>query len=214
MRYRRPRALGIAAIALAGIASAVVYPDLPARLATNWGLDGGVNGTMTRPLGAFFLPTLAAGVYLFMLVSPRFDPRKRNIEAFRGIYEWFAAGMMWFLGYVHALVLLWNLGVRPPIGAALAPAIGAVLYGAGLLVERAEPNWIAGIRTPWTLDDDVVWERTNRRAALALKFAGIAALGGLLVPDAAIAFVVVPALLAVAYITVYSYVVYRRRGTT
>ena len=54
---------------------------------------------------------------------------------------------MWFLSYVHGLVLLWNLGVRPPIGAALAPGLAAVLYASGALVERAEPNWIAGVRT-------------------------------------------------------------------
>jgi uncharacterized membrane protein len=214
MRYRRPRAAGVAAVVLAVLASAVAYPDLPAQMATNWGIGGEVNGTMGRSLGAFFLPVLAGGVYPFLLVSPRFDPRKQNIEAFRGIYEWFAAGMAWFLCYVHGLVLLWNLGVQPPIGAALAPAVGAVLYASGLLVERAEPNWLAGIRTPWTLNDSEVWERTNRRAALALKLAGIAALGGAVFPAVATAFILVPALLAAGYVTVYSYVAYRRRRTT
>lgn len=213
MRHRRPRAAGVATVALAALASAVVYPDLPARMATNWGIGGEVSGTMARSLGAFFLPVVAAGVYPLLLASPRFDPRRQNIEAFRGIYEWFAAGIAWFLCYVHGLVLLWNLGVRPPIAAALAPAIGAVLYASGLLVERAEPNWVAGIRTPWTLDDSEVWEQTNRRAALALKLAGIAALGGAVFPAAATAFILVPALLAAGYVTVYSYLAYRRQRT-
>lgn len=214
MRYRRPRAVGVAAVALAFLGSAIAYPELPARMATNWGASGEVNGTMSRLWGTFFLPALTAGVYAVMLVFPRFDPRKRNIEAFRGIYEWFVAGMAWFLLYTHGLVLLWNLGVQPPIVVALAPGIGAVLYGAGLLVERAEPNWIAGIRTPWTLEDNEVWEQTNRRAALALKLAGILSLGGLVFPEVATVFVLVPALCAVAYVSIYSFVAYRRQRMT
>lgn len=214
MRYRRPRAVGVAAIVLAFLASVVVYPELPARMATHWSAGGGVNGTMSRLVGAFFLPVLAAGVYALLLVSPRFDPRKQNIEAFRGLYEWFAAGMAWFLLYVHVLVLLWNLGVRPPIGAALAPGLAVVFYAAGLLTERAEPNWIAGIRTPWTLEDDEVWEQTHHRAALALKIAGVLALGGLLFPEFATVFFVVPVLLAAAYAVIYSFVAYRHQQTT
>ena len=214
MRHRRPRAVGVVAIALAFLTSAAVHPALPARMATHWGPNGAVDGTMSRLAGAFFLPALAAGVYALLLAAPRFDPRKANIEAFRGPYEWFAAGMTWFLLSVHGLVLLRNLGIRPPMGAALAPGLAAVLYASALLVERAEPNWIAGVRTPWTLDDDVVWERTNRRAVLALKLAGVFALGGLVVPEAATLFVVVPILLAAASITVYSFVAYRRRRTT
>ena len=214
MRYRRPWAVGVVAIVLAGLASVVVYPELPARMATHWGASGEVDGTMSRLAGALFLPMFSIGIYAVLLVAPRLDSDKQNIESFRGAYEWFAAGMMWFLGYVHGLVLLWNLGVRPPIGAALAPGLAAVLYASGALVERAEPNWIAGVRTPWTLDDDTVWERTNRRAALALKLAGVLALGGLAFPEVATLFVVVPVLLAAAYITVYSLVAYRRQRTT
>lgn len=214
MKYRRPRAVGVAAIALGFLASVAVYPDLPVEMVDHWSAGGGVNGSSSRLVGAFELPVIAAGVYVLLLVAPRIDPRKQNIEAFRGVYEWFAAGMAWFLLYAHGLVLLWNLGVRPPIGAALAPGIAAVFYAAGLLIERAEPNWVAGVRTPWTLDDSDVWEETNHRAALAFKLAGVLALGGLFFSDAAIVFFLVPILFAVAYVTVYSFVAYRRQRTT
>lgn len=213
MDYRRSRAVGVAAIVAAVLASAVVYPELPARMATHWNASGEVDGSMSRLAGAFFLPVLAAGIYSLLLVGPRFDPRKQNIETFRDSYEWYAAGMAWFLAYVHGLVLVWNLGIRPPIGAALAPGLGVILYGAGLLLERAEPNWIAGVRTPWTLDDDEVWERANRRGGSAFKLAGLCALGSLVVPEYAAVFVIVPTVLAAAYMVVYSFIVYRRRHT-
>lgn len=213
MRYRRTRAVGVAAIVLAFLASIVVFPELPSQLAIHWGASGEVDNTMSRLVGAFILPALAAGVYALLLVSPRLNPRQ-NIESFRGLYEWFAAGMTWFLLYVHVLVLLWNLGIQPPIGAVLAPALAAVFYATGFLLERAKPNWIVGIRTPWTLEDDDVWEQTHHRAASAFKLAGIIALGGLVFPEAIAAFTIVPMLLAAAYAIVYSFVAYRHQHTT
>ena len=32
----------------------------------------------------------------------------------------------------------------------------------GNLLPRARPNWFVGIRTPWTLSSDRVWEKTHR----------------------------------------------------
>lgn len=214
MNYPRSRIVATAAIGVAFLASAVVYPELPARMATHWNASGEIDGTMSRLAGAFSLPVLAAGTYALLLLSPRLDPRDRNIEAFRDGYEWFAAGMAWFLAYVHGLVLLWNLDVDVPVGAALAPGLAAVLYGAGSLLEHTEPNWIAGVRTPWTLDDDEVWARTNRRSGHAFKLAGLLALGGLVVPEHAALFLVVPSMLAAAYTVAYSFLAYRRYAQT
>ncbi|GAA0647725.1 SdpI family protein [Salarchaeum japonicum] len=211
MQYRRQRALTLA-FALAGFAaSALAYPDLPARMATHWNASGGVDGTMSRFAGAFFLPALTVFVVALMLVAPRIDPRKRHYEAFRGVYEWFVAGTAGFLAYVHVLVLAWNLDYAIPIGQALAPALAGLLYACGVLLERAKPNWFVGIRTPWTLSDDTVWRETHERGALAFKLAAVLALGGLLFSDYALVFALAPTLLAAAYTVAYSFFAYRRR---
>ena len=76
MRYRRPRAVGVAVIVLAGLASAVVYPELPTRMATHWGASGEVDGTMSRLAGALFLPMFSIGIYAVLLVAPRLDSDK------------------------------------------------------------------------------------------------------------------------------------------
>lgn len=211
MQYRRQRTAALLFV-LAGVAaSAVVYPDLPREMATHWNASGDVDGTMSRTVGAFVLPAITALVVGVMLVAPSIDPRKDHYEAFRGVYEWFVAGTAGFLTYVHAITLAWNLGYEIPIGQALTPALAVLLYACGVLLERAEPNWFVGIRTPWTLSDDDVWRETNERGALAFKLAAVLALGGLLLPAYAIVFVLVPTLLAAGYTVAYSFLAYRRK---
>lgn len=211
MRHVLPRTIAALAVVATAVGSALVYSSLPARMATHWNAAGEVDGTMGRGMGAFFM----VGVMLFTLgtlyVAPYLDPKKQNIEAFRGAYEWFAAGIMLFLGYVHGLTLAWNLGYEIPIGVGIIPAVSGLFVGLGYLIEKVGQNWTVGIRTPWTLSDEHVWKATHKRGALAFKLAGVVALGGLLAPDDAVWFILVPALLAAAYTVGYSFVAYRRR---
>lgn len=211
MEYRRQRAVTVLAFAVAVGASALAYPDLPARMATHWNASGTVDGTMPRVLGAFGVPAISAFVVAAMYVAPRIDPRKQHYEAFRGAYEWFVAATAGFLAYVHLLVLAWNLDYRVPVTLAVVPALAVLLYGVGLLLERAESNWFVGIRTPWTLSDEDVWRETHERGARAFKAAAVLALGALVLPAYALWFVLAPLLFAAAYTVGYSYLAYRRK---
>jgi len=211
MQYRVQRAVTALALLAAFVASALVYPDLPARMATHWNASGDVNGTMPKLWGAFGVPALGVLVAALMLAVPRIDPRRENYAAFRGLYEWIISGTALFVAYIHGISLAWNLGYAIPIGQALAPALAALFYGMGVLLENAEQNWFVGIRTPWTLSDEDVWRETHDRASTAFKLAGVLALGGLVLPDYYLVFVLAPVLLAAAYPIAYSYLAYRRK---
>jgi uncharacterized membrane protein len=43
----------------------------------------------------------------------------------------------------------------------------------GNLLPRARSNWFFGIRTPWTLSSDRVWERTHRVSGYLMIGCGI-----------------------------------------
>ncbi|MEM1515464.1 MAG: SdpI family protein [Candidatus Bathyarchaeia archaeon] len=42
----------------------------------------------------------------------------------------------------------------------------------GILCEDSKRNWFIGIRTPWTLSSDRVWEKTHRLGGKLFKTAG------------------------------------------
>lgn len=191
-------------------ASAALYSQLPEQVAVHFNADGQPDNTMTRPVAAVLLPAVALGTYGLLKLVPRIDPMGGNVEAFRDIYEAFVVVIVALLVYVHGLVLAWNVGYAFDVAQVIAPAVGAVFYVAGVLMERAERNWFIGIQTPWTLSSDEVWRRTHDRAAPLFKALGAVALLGLVFPEYLLYVVVAPAVLVALYTTVYSYRCYHR----
>jgi uncharacterized membrane protein len=111
---------------------------------------------------------------------------------------------------VHVLTILWSLGVAFDLNQALAPAMGLLFFAAGVMVEHAKRNWFIGIRTPWTLSNDEVWEKTHRLGGKLFRIAGLLGIAGVFFPKHALLFMLAPVLLASAYTTLYSYLEFRR----
>ena len=74
-------------------------------------------------------------------------------------------------------------------------------------------NWFVGIRTPWTLSSEEVWDKTHEIGGRLFKVCGVLALGGVLVGGwMALLLTVAPVMAAVMYLFYYSYVEYRKRA--
>ncbi len=190
--------------------SLAVYNRLPDPVASHWGFNDQVNGTMPRFWGAFLMPLVALAMLGLFLLLPAIDPLKANIAKFRGAFNAFIAVIIAFLLYVHILTLVWNLGDRTfHMSTAIVPAIGLLFVVAGLLISRAKRNFFIGIRTPWTLASDHVWDATHRVGAVAFIVCGIVALLGLFFPGP-IAFLlaIAPVLVCTLFLVVYSYILW------
>lgn len=199
-------------IALAAAFSLAVYNQLPERMASHWGVNDQVNGTTSRFWGAFLMPLLALGMLGLFLLLPAIDPMSANIAKFRGIFNAFILLIMVFLLYLHVLTILWNLGVQSfRMSTALLPAIGLIFIFAGWLIRHAKRNFFIGIRTPWTLSSDRVWDETHRVGAWLFILSGaLAVLGAFFPASTAYWLVLGPILASTLFVTVYSYVLWRR----
>jgi len=210
MHLSKPVILSGGILLLLFAVSAILLPYLPEMLASHWDMHGVADGYMPKLWALFLVPVIALGLALLLMLLPRIDPLRKNIEEFRPTYEWFVAGFLAFFLYLHLLTLAWNLGFRFSMMQVLCPAIAALYFGCGVLIGRAKRNWFIGIRTPWTLSSERVWADTHRRGALLFKMCGFLALGGVFIPDLAILFLLVPVLAASVYLLVFSYRDYQK----
>lgn len=173
-------------IVVAFAASAAVYGRLPDPMPTHWNLAGEVDGWTSLPWGAFVLPLMLVAMWGIFQVLPLIDPRKDNYAKFRGTYEILILTITTFMLGVHLVVLAKALGSDISIDRLVPIGVGVLLVVIGNIMPRTRPNWFVGIRTPWTLSSDRVWERTHRFGGQLLVAAGaLTVLAGIFAPELA-----------------------------
>jgi uncharacterized membrane protein len=198
-------------IAAAVIAGIVLWDRLPDQMPSHWNANDQVDGSMPKFWGVFLMPLLILGLFLLLTFIPNLDPLKANVAQFRETFNLFIAFISAFLLYVHMLTLLWSLGYDNfQMSAALLPAIGLLFIFIGYLLRKARRNFFIGIRTPWTLSSDSVWDKTHQLGSVLFMLSGACALlgswfGGM----AAFAWMFVPLIGSTLFLVIYSYVLYR-----
>jgi len=197
-------------VVLSGLVSVVAAPELPAELVTHWNAGGEPDGTMSKPVALALIPGVSAVLFGLFVLVPRIDPLRANIEEFRGHYDWFVVLFAAYMFLVHAGIVAFNLGYEFDFVALVLLGVAGLFYYVGVLLETAKRNWFVGIRTPWTLSSDAVWDATHELGARLFKLCALAALFGVFAGEYAVYFVVVPALATAALTFVYSYLVYER----
>jgi len=200
-------------IAFAVAFSVSVFGRLPEQMASHWNTANQVDGYMSRFWGAFLMPVVAAAMLLLFLVIPQIDPLKANIAKFRNYFNTFITLIVVFMVYTHILTMLWSLGYNQfNMGTAMLPAMGLLFVFAGVMMRKAKRNFFIGIRTPWTLSSDRVWDETHRVGSTLFIISGILALLGAFFADYAVWFILVPVLASTLFLLVYSYVLYQREA--
>jgi uncharacterized membrane protein len=210
MKTKTIQILILSLILASFLLGAYFYAIMPERVASHWDASGSVNGYMPKLFGLFLMPVISTIIFMAFLVIPRIDPLKENIAKFRSYFDLFILLLFGFLFYLHLLTIAWNLGYRFNIIQLMAPFIGLLIYYAGVLTENAKQNWFIGVRTPWTLSSEKVWNKTNKLAGKLFKAAGILSTLGAVFPERAIFFILVPMILAAIYPLIYSYREYQR----
>jgi uncharacterized membrane protein len=187
-----------------------MYSMMPATMASHWDASGNVNGSMPRFWAVFLMPIISVVLFLMFMLIPKLDPMYQNIEKFRKHYDVFIIWIFLFMLYIYILTLLWNIGIRFSMTSLLAPAFGILFYTAGVLISKAKMNWSIGIRTPWTMSNEKVWDRTHHLGGYLFKLSGIIAFFGVFLPQIAIWLVLFPIIIAAIILFVYSYLEFKK----
>jgi len=193
------------------IITAAVFPRLPATIPTHWNIAGDVDGYSSRAWGAWALPVLLVVLWGMLKWLPAIDPRGDNYARFMGAFEGIIVLVMLFVFGSQMVILASSLG-QPVSVDRLAPiGIGLLLMGVGNLLPRAKPNWFVGIRTPWTLSSDRVWERTHRVGGYFLVAGGaLIVIAGIAVPALAFGTMITVCAVSAVFLLLYSYIAWRQ----
>lgn len=198
-------------IAAAVIAGALFWNQLPEQMASHWNENDQVDGYIAKFWGVWMMPLVTLGMYALFLIIPAIDPLKANIAKFRGVFNLFILLITAFMLYVHGLTLAWNLGYEFRMSAAMLPFMGILFIFIGYMLRQAKRNWFIGIRTPWTLSSDFVWDKTHQLGSILFIASGVLAFAGSFFGGStALWLTLLPVLGSALFLMVYSYVLYQR----
>ncbi|MDD2224637.1 MAG: SdpI family protein [Candidatus Shapirobacteria bacterium] len=186
------------------------YPVFPDQVTTHWGIDNQANGYSSKAFGLFFMPVLSVFLFFLFISLPKIEPYKKNFDQFKNHFQNFINIVFAFLFYVYLLTIIWNLDFHFNMIQFLSPGFAVLFYYAGVLTSHAKRNWFVGIRTPWTMSSELVWDKTHQLGGKLFKLTGLISLLSLLFPNLAIFFILVSVLFVTVFIFVYSYLEYKK----
>jgi uncharacterized membrane protein len=203
-------------IATMMVAASWGWLELPAdaRVAIHFDALGQPNGWST-PLRAFFtIPVIAVLTWGLFAVLPLIDRRGANIARSEKAYGIIWVAVTLVLCVQEGFLIARAMGAELPTSRFAAALIGALLVIVGNVMGKIRWNYSVGIRTPWTLSDERVWDKTHRFGGWAFVAGGALLLVAVFAmpPSTPIFALTLPVVLGVALATVLkSYLLSRER---
>jgi len=200
---------------LPALAGVTAWPFMPDSVPVHWGMSGRPDrfGSPWELILTFVIlnPVLGA----LMLVLPRLGPMKGNFERFGETYGRICVTLLAGMTVIAIALLMRGAGRNVPITSTLPITLGIMLALVGNWFGKIRRNFWVGIRTPWTLANERVWERTHRLGGKLVVLYGLAlAAAGAFLPQIGVFFVTVGGAIGlVAWSFIYSYMLYRRLGS-
>lgn len=150
------------------------YPHLPAMVPSHWNIQGQIDGYTTRLGHTLGIPGLVLGMYLLFLAIPLLEPRQKNFFRSIGFYQMIRNFMMGFMLFLY-VVTTWVgvTGQLLAIDKIIPLVVGILFIFIGNYMSQIKSNFFMGIRTPWTLSSDTVWQKTHRLGGYTFVLGGI-----------------------------------------
>ncbi|KYC44435.1 MAG: hypothetical protein APG12_01720 [Candidatus Methanofastidiosum methylothiophilum] len=192
------------------IIGAFAYSYAPDIIPTHWNAQGEIDGYMDKFWGLFLLPIISFGLFALFVYVPKYDPRKKNLELFKDYYQGIILVTIGFLFYIYILSIMAAFGYKFNMVQMMSPAFGGLFYYMGTALEKTKSNFFVGIRTPWTISDETVWEKTHKIGGTLFKASGVIAVFGAFFKEIAIMLIIAPILAVSVFSIVYSYLEYKK----
>ena len=198
------------------IVLAMAWSSLPEIIPTHFGIEGNPDQygpKRTLALVQLLLTVVNAGVYLLLTNTYRIDPKKFASEN-KGRMQKMAIAITLFI----VLVQLWILYITRN---GESGSVNLIFIGVGLLfaimgnyMHHIRPNYFAGFRVPWTLENPENWRKTHQMAGRIWFMGGLViALGSFLLPfRASFILLIAVSIIIVLIPGVYSYRLYKRHN--
>jgi uncharacterized membrane protein len=164
-------------VGAAGV-SAWTYPSLPQQIPTHWNIRGEIDAYGNKDWALFLLPGMMVLLPLLFYFLPALSPKHFEVDSFRSTYLYIMVLITALFVYMHGVILyaVWKSSQNAGAFNLTRPmSAGLFLFFAllGNVMGKIRKNFYIGVRVPWTLASDRVWNDTHRLAAWVMVASGL-----------------------------------------
>ena len=151
----------------------LLWDSLPEMMPSHWNIEGEIDAYLEKSTWIWIFPGITLLLTLMFPFLSRIDPKKEKYSLFRR--PWLILQMVFvgFFAYLYFVSLYLTLNPSVPITGFVFGGIGVMFVLIGNYLGKVRQNWFMGIRTPWTLDNEEVWNKTQRLGGWMFLIAGL-----------------------------------------
>lgn len=155
----------------------MIWSQLPvdAKVPSHWNSQNEIDGFMSRDGALGFSLGINAIAFLFFYLMPLYSPWYRKYEArFERILPSLCFILMLFFALINLYAFyLAKTGDYHPAFQMIYVLIGLLLITLGNIMPKVPKNFFIGIKTPWTLSSDDIWQKTHRLGGWLFVLGGL-----------------------------------------
>ncbi|MBU2565935.1 SdpI family protein [Patescibacteria group bacterium] len=162
-------------VALMFITGAILYSYLPDMIPSHWNVNNEVDNWMPKNIGVWMMPAIALLMIILFPLLQRIDPKKENYEKFKKAWEVIQLTLVIFFAHMYAVTMYISLHIEQSylVGRLVTFGIGAMFVILGNYMGKVRHNYFVGLRTPWTLADPEVWQKSQRFSGWMFVLGGL-----------------------------------------
>ncbi len=190
-----------------------LWKRLPDRMPIHWGLNGTADGWSGPATAVFGLPLILLALHWFCLFCITRDQKNKDQnKKVLGIVYWICPGLSLMMsGILYASAF----GMEFQLSKLIFAVEGLIFVFLGSFLPKCKQNYTIGIRVKWALENEENWNATHRFGGKIFVGGGLLLLACLFLPEAVLLWLLFLVLsVAVAAPIVYSFVYYKRHGTS
>lgn len=200
--------LNFCLIVIAILLNIVTYSKLSSNIPINW-TNGEVTTTVSKLIGVSVMPVMMLFIYGILAFLFKIDSKKDNVS--NNTREIIITTILLLLLSIHIAILAIGLGYALNIDIVSGLTVGLLIMVTSNFMPKVKTNFIFGLRTPWTLKNEKVWDISNRVTGRVFFLAGLLIiLSVIVIPEHTINFTVFLVISVVVFGTIHSYITYKK----
>jgi len=138
------------------------YPVLPVSMPIHWNYAWVPDNFAPKLRALLMFPIISLVIVILFYFLPKLDPKKENYPKFEKAWEAFQISILWFFAYIHTISIYATLNPAANMWKYMMLGLWILFMILWNYMWKIRRNYFVGIKLPWTIENDEVWNKTHR----------------------------------------------------